>query len=182
MKSNWKVHSRERVFDNPWMELYYHDVTDPGGKPGEYTTIEFRNRAVGVIPIDEEGNTWLVGQYRFPLKEYSWEIPEGGVPYGEDLLEGAKRELKEEVGLSAANWEQIMEFNTSNSCTNEVAYIYTATDLSVGENQLESTEADMKVKKIPFEEAFDMVMKGQIKDSLSIAAILKVKLTHFSDK
>ena len=175
MENNWITHSRELVFENPWLELYKHDVTDHGGKPGTYTTVEFRTKAVGIVPIDDEGNTWLVGQYRYPLKEYSWEIPEGGVPHNEDLLEGAVRELKEEVGLTADNWQHIMEFNTSNSCTNEVAHIFIARNLTLGENDLESTEADMKVKKLPFEEAFNMVMSGQIKDSLSVAAILKVK-------
>ena len=101
MENNWITHSRERVFENPWLELYKHDVTDPGGKPGTYTTVEFRTKAVGIVPIDDEGNTWLVGQYRYPLKEYSWEIPEGGVPHNEDLLEGAVRELKEEAQIEA---------------------------------------------------------------------------------
>lgn len=175
-ENNWITHTRKKIYNNPWLEIHKHDVTDPGGQPGLYTTVEFKNRAVGVIPLDEENNTWLVGQYRFPLKEYSWEIPEGGVPYDEDLLEGAKRELKEEVGLEASSYELISEFNTSNSCTNEIAYIYLAKDLKLTTNNLESTEADLKVKKLPFDDVYQMVLDGRIKDSLSIIAILKTKI------
>lgn len=181
-ENNWITHSRELVHENPWLGLYKHDVTDPGGQPGMYTTVEFKNRAVGIVPLDEMNNTWLVGQYRYPLKAYSWEIPEGGVPYGEDLLEGAKRELHEEVGLEASDYELISEFNTSNSCTNEVAFIYLAKGLKEIGNKLESTEADLKVKKLPFEDAYQMVLNGHIKDSLSIVAILKTKILLNKEK
>ena len=125
--------------------------------------------------IDEQGNTWLVGQYRFPLDEYSWEIPMGGGPIGIDILESAKKELKEETGITASKWKNICRIHTSNSATDEEGFIFLAQELTFGETEFEDTE-DLQIKKIPFKEAVNWVMEGKITDAISIAGILKVEI------
>lgn len=127
---------------------------------------------MAIIPIDREGNTWLVGQYRYPLDVYSWEIPMGGGPIGQDLLESARRELKEETGLRAEKWTEIMQIHTSNSVTDELAIVYLAEDLTQGETEFEETEV-LQIKKLPFGQALELVMSGEITDSISVAGILK---------
>jgi 8-oxo-dGTP pyrophosphatase MutT (NUDIX family) len=126
--------------------------------------------------MDEEMNTYLVGQYRFTLNEYSWEMPEGGCPIGEEtVLETAKRELLEETGLVAEEWNEIAKLHLSNSVSDEVAYIFIARKLSQQIANPEDTE-DLKVWKLPFEEAFEMVMQSKITDAFTVSAFLKVKL------
>ncbi|MEP2773470.1 MAG: NUDIX hydrolase [Fulvivirga sp.] len=170
----WKKLNSEVKYDNPWICVEEHDVINPGGGESIYGKVSFKNKAIGIIPIDSEGNTWLVGQYRYTLDEYSWEIPEGGSPIGEDMLEGAQRELKEETGLTADTWEIIMRLHTSNSVTDEEAFIFLAKNLHQGENNLEETESDLKVLKLPLADAVQMVMEGEITDSMSVAGLLKV--------
>jgi 8-oxo-dGTP pyrophosphatase MutT (NUDIX family) len=160
------------VYENPWIRLEHHDILNPAGREGIYGKIHFKNRAMAIIPIDQQGNTWLVGQYRYALDEYSWEIPMGGGPIGKDLLDSAKRELKEETGLSAGKWTEIMKIHTSNSVTDEVGIVYLAEDLTQGETEFEETEI-LQIKKLPFSEVLDMVMSGAITDSISVAGILK---------
>lgn len=177
MKKNdnpWQTLSSEEKYDNPWINVEEHQVINPGGGRGIYGKVHFKNRAIGIIPVDSENNTWLVGQYRYTLNEYSWEIPEGGGPLEEDIFTAAQRELKEETGLTAANWEMIMRFHTSNSVTDEVGFIFMATGLTPGERQLEESESDLLLKKVPLEEALRMVMDQEITDSMSVAGILKV--------
>lgn len=171
----WRVLERRPIYANPWIEVTHHDVLDPSGRPGTYGTVHFKNRAIAVLPLDHENHTWLVGQHRFPLREYSWEIPEGGGPLGEDPLDAAKRELKEEVGLVAGRWERILDMHMSNSVTDEVSISYLARDLTLGDAEPESTE-DLKVRRVPFEDVFQMVLRGEITDALSVATILRVKL------
>jgi 8-oxo-dGTP pyrophosphatase MutT (NUDIX family) len=168
----WKTISITQVYDNPWIRLEQHDIINPVGKSGIYGKVHFKNRAMAIIPIDQEGNTWLIGQYRYPLDVYSWEIPMGGGPIGKDLLESAKRELKEETGLSAGKWTEIMQIHTSNSVTDELAIVYLAEDLTQGETEFEETEV-LQIKKLPFGQALELVMSGEITDSISVAAILK---------
>ena len=168
----WKILKVAPVYENPWIKLEQHEVLNPAGNPGIYGKIHFKNRALAIIPIDKEQNTWIIGQYRYPLDEYSWEIPMGGGPIELNLLASAKRELKEETGLIANKWTQIMKIHTSNSVTDEVGFIYLAEDLTQGETEFEETEI-LQIKKIPFREVLEMVMSGQITDSLSIAGILK---------
>lgn len=170
----WKKLSSEVKYENPWICVEEHDVINPGGGESIYGKVCFKNKAIGIIPIDSEGNTWLVGQYRYTLDEYSWEIPEGGSPLGDDILEGAQRELKEETGLTAETWEIIMRMHTSNSATDEEAFIFLAKNLHQGESELEETESDLKVLKLPLEDAVQMVMEGEITDSMSVAGLLKV--------
>lgn len=177
----WKVISSQNIYDNPWINLTEHQVINPSGGPGIYGHVHFKNLAIGIIVLDDENNTWLVGQYRFTLKEYTWEIPEGGCPIGTDPLESAKRELLEETGITAGKWEKIQRFHLSNSVCDEFGYIFLARDLSFGEAQPEETE-DLQLRKLPFEEAYQMVVNGLITDSLSVAAIYKIKLLKLEDK
>jgi ADP-ribose pyrophosphatase len=171
----WQVLSSELKYSNNWIDVTHYDVLTPRGTPGIYGIVHFHHLAVGVLPIDEEGNTWLVGQYRFPLGRYSWEIPEGGGEIGIDPLISAQRELKEETGIVAATWRKLMELDLSNSVTDEHAYIYLATDLSFGESQPEETEL-LVVKKLPFDEAYAMALDGRITDTMSVCAILRYQL------
>jgi 8-oxo-dGTP pyrophosphatase MutT (NUDIX family) len=168
----WKTLKITPIYDNPWIRLEQHDILNPAGKEGIYGKVHFKNRAMAIIPIDEEGNTWLIGQYRYPLDIYSWEIPMGGGPIGQDLLESAKRELKEETGLKAEKWTELMHIHTSNSVTDELAIAYLAEDLTQGDTEFEETEI-LQIKKLPFSEALGLVMSGEITDSISVAAILK---------
>lgn len=169
----WKILDSEVMYENNWIQVVHQNVLNPSGGKGIYGTVNFKNIAVGVVPIDKNGNTWLVGQYRFPLNEYSWEIPEGGCPDGEEVWETAKRELKEETGLIAQNWSLISKLHTSNSVCNEVAYIFLAEEITQSESQPEDTE-QLQVKKVSLKEALDMVLADKITDSMSVAGILKV--------
>ena len=163
------------MFENPWFSVEEDQVISPGGEQVSYGKVLFNNVAVGIVPIDKEGNTWLVGQTRYVLDEYSWEIPMGGSPLGEDLLVTAKRELKEETGLSAETWTPLLHLHTSNSITNEEGFVYVAEDLDVGETAFEHSE-DITVKKVPLNHAIHMALEGQITDAISVAALFKLSM------
>ena len=180
-KNSWVTLQSDIRYETPWIKVTNHEVLNPSGKPGIYGVVSFKNLAIGVIPIDEEGNTWLVGQWRYPLELYSWEIPEGGGPLGIPPLESAIRELKEETGLSARQYTEICRMHTSNSVSDELAIIYVATGLTPGESAPEESE-DLQIRKVPFAEAYQMVMDGKITDSLSMVGILKAKLWMDSGK
>ena len=177
----WTILDQKMIYENPWIELTEFQVINPSGGNGIYGKVHFKHIAVGVIPLDEDWNTWLVGQYRFTLNQYSWEIPEGGGGMDEDPLEAAKRELLEETGLIAKNWTKILTMHLSNSVTDERAVIYLARDLEQQEAQPEETEK-LSVKKIPFDEAVQMVEAGQITDAMSVAAIQKIQLLVYQGK
>ncbi len=168
----WTVLSSRDIYDNPWIHVREDQVLNPKGGKGIYGVVSFKNKAIGIIPIDKDLNTWLIGQYRYPLEEYSWEIPMGGGLIAIDKLESAKRELKEETGFTAAKWTLISRIHTSNSVTDEEGWIFLAEELSEGETEFEDTEV-LKIWKLPFKEVLDMVMRDEITDSLSIAGILK---------
>ena len=174
----WKVLSGKNIYDNQWINLTEYDVINPSGGKGIYGKVHFKNLAIGVIALDEEMNTWLVGQYRFTLSQYSWEIPAGGGNLHEDPLETAKRELKEETGLIAGKWTGILTLHLSNSITDEYGFVFLAQQLTQGQPAPEETE-DLSVKKIPFEKAYQMILEHQITDSVSVAAIQKVKLMMY---
>ena len=171
----WKTLASDVKYDNNWIRLTEHQVINPSGGSGIYGEVHFKNIAIGILPLDENYNTWLVGQYRYPLKAYSWEIPEGGGPFHKAPLESARRELLEETGLSAKNWKEIQRMHLSNSVSDELSIIYVATDLIQGIAMPEETE-QLAIKKLPFHEAYQMVQGGTITDSMSVAAILKAKL------
>ncbi|GAL82789.1 DNA mismatch repair protein MutT [Sporocytophaga myxococcoides] len=168
----WKTVSSRSIYDNPWISVREDQVINPKGGNGIYGVVTFKNIAIGIIPVDDEGYTYLVGQYRYTLNEYSWEIPEGGGPIGIDPLESAKRELKEETGFTADQWTNICTIHTSNSVTSEVGYLYLAQGLKDGESEPEDTE-ELQVKRVHLKDAVEMVMNNEITDSLSIAGILK---------
>ena len=163
----------KEIYQNPWIKVEEHQIVNPAGNPGIYGKVHFKNKALGIIPLDQDHNTWIVGQHRYPLDEYSWEIPMGGGPIGVDILESAKRELKEETGLSAGKWTEVMRIHTSNSVTDEEGFVFLAEDLTQGETEFEETEV-LLIKKLPFLEVVEMVMNGEITDGISIAGILKV--------
>ena len=169
----WKIKRASQKYNNNWISIFHEDVVTPGGKPGIYGTVHFKNSAIGIIPIDQEGNTWLVGQYRYPLRRWSWEIPEGGSPLDADPLISAQRELKEETGLSAEHWKLILEMDVSNCVSDEIAYIFLAEGLTEGESSPDDSE-ELEVIKIPLEEAIQMVHDGEIRDALSVAGLLKL--------
>ena len=172
----WTELNCREVYDNPWIRVTESQVLNPNGGEGIYGVVHFKNLAIGVIAVDDQNHTWLVGQDRFPFDgKYTWEIVEGGGPVDQDPVESAKRELLEEVGLKAENWKLIQEMDLSNSATTERALIYYATGITYHEAQPDETE-QLQVRRIPLNEAYQMVLDGEIIDSLSVAGLLKLKL------
>ena len=171
----WTTLKNTLVYDNPWISVSHRTVINPAGNPGIYGKVHFKNLAIGILPLDENLNTWLVGQHRYPLDQYSWEIPEGGAPIGSDPLESAMRELREETGLLATEWTELMRLHLSNSVSDEAGLVFIARGLKQGEADPEETE-DLKIRKLAFSEAFEMVIRGEITDAISVAAILKAHL------
>jgi 8-oxo-dGTP pyrophosphatase MutT (NUDIX family) len=171
----WSIVAAREVYDNRWIRVTHQDVITPSGEPGIYGTIHYKNRALGIVPVDAERHTYLVGQYRFALDAYSWEIPEGGGPLDVDFLESAKRELREETGLSARRWHKLFESDLSNSVSDESAIAFLACGLAQGEAAPDATE-DLAVRRVPLVEAFRMVEAGEIRDAISIMALQAVEL------
>jgi ADP-ribose pyrophosphatase len=171
----WITNKSEDIYESPWIKVVKHDVLNPAGKPATYSVVNFKNLAIGVLPIDNQLNTWLVGQWRYPTNEYSWEIPEGGGILNVDPIESAKRELKEETGIVAQYYQELMRLHLSNSATDELAIVYLATGLSFENAEPEESEV-LQLKKIPINEAYEWVMAGKIKDAISVAAIMKTKI------
>ncbi|MEP0368719.1 MAG: NUDIX hydrolase [Cyclobacteriaceae bacterium] len=172
-KNPWIKQKGKMIYENPWLRLDEDEVINPGGGISHYGKVHFKNLAIAIIPLDEDQNTWIVGQWRYALNEYSWEVPMGGGPLEIDRLESAKRELKEETGLTAKKWTEFMKVHTSNSVTDEVGYAFLAEGLTEGETDFDETE-DLEIKKLPFKELHEMALDGRITDGLSIVAILKL--------
>ncbi len=167
----WTTLSSRVVYLNPWIEVREDQVLRPDGQPGIYGVVHFENKAVGVLPVDDQGRIWLVGQYRYPVGGYSWEIPEGGGREDEPIEETARRELREETGLSAGHLELISRTHLSNSVSDEVAYVFRATGLVAGESEPEGSER-LQVRRVEWSVAWDMLQRGEITDSMSVIALL----------
>jgi 8-oxo-dGTP pyrophosphatase MutT (NUDIX family) len=172
-ESPWTTTGTAKIYENNWISVREDKVINPSGGHGIYGVVEFKNQAIAIVPVDAEGNTWLVGQYRYPLQRYSWEVPMGGQPIAEDPAAGAHRELKEETGLTAGKLTEVLQVDLSNCVSNEVGIGYLAEDLTIGEPDFDDTE-DLAIWKLPLYEAINMAMKGEITDCFSVAILLKV--------
>ncbi len=170
--AGWRTRSERLVYDNPWIRLNELQAEAPTGAQTVYGLIHFKNQAIGVLPLHEDGTVTLVGQHRLPCADYSWEIPEGGAPVGTDPLEGARRELKEETGLEASDWREVMRFQLSNSVTDEHGVGYIAMGLTQAEAEPDATEA-LAVARVPFAEALDQTLCGRIRDMITLAMLLR---------
>jgi len=173
-KNPFRTLSSREVYDNPWIRVVEHQVVKPRGGEGIYGVVHFKNRSVGVVPYDN-GKIWLVGQYRFALGLYSWEIPEGGAPQGESLEACAERELREETGIRAGRLSKLFSMHVSNSASDEEAHLFLATELEHGPSAPEDTE-ELSVKALPLAEIMTLIEAGVITDGMTIAAIFKVAL------
>jgi 8-oxo-dGTP pyrophosphatase MutT (NUDIX family) len=171
----WRRLTRRSAYANPWLEVLHDEVLRPDGSPGIYGVVHLRNAAVGVVALDEDERVLLVGQYRYTLDEYSWEIPEGGVPFDEELVDGARRELREETGYEAADWRLLFRFTMSNSVTDEVGAIFLASGLTPGEAAPEPSE-ELAVRWVALDEAIAMIDSGELTDVMSVAALARVAL------
>jgi len=172
-ESPWKTLSTKEIYDNPWIHVNEHEVINPRGGKGIYGKVHFKNQALGIVPLDEEWNTWLVGQHRYPIDVFTWEIPEGGGHLHASPLESAQRELQEETGIVANRWQLVQEMWLSNSVTDEHAWIFVAQDLRFTLPNPDETEV-LTLKKLSFQEAFNRMLAGEITDSLSVAALFRV--------
>ena len=168
------VLSSRRVYENAWIAVTEHAIQKPRGGDGIYGVVHFKNRAVGVVPY-ADGSVWLVGQHRFPLDQYSWEIPEGGAPLTEDLEDCARRELAEETGLQAGRLEKLFSMHLSNSATDEIAHVFLATDLTQGVPDWEDTE-ELAIRKVSVRELFEAVLAGEITDGITVATAFRLQL------
>lgn len=179
MVNDWQTIENELVYSNNWIEVHHNQVINPSGGKGIYGVVHFKNIAAAILPLDSDMNTYLVGQFRYPLQAYSWELPMGGVPLGQNVLAGAQRELLEETGLLAQTWTEIAQIHTSNCVTDELGYAFLAENLSQGMAQPEETE-NLQIRRLPFKEVLAMAMEGKITDSISLVTIFKVaKLKGF---
>lgn len=169
----WRRRNRRLAYENDWIQVHHDEVTRPNGEPGIYGVVHFRNRAVGIVAIDDADRVVLVGQHRYTLDRYSWEIAEGGVEGDEDLIDGARRELREETGCDATSWREIGAFDMSNSITDETGMLYLATGLTDGDAAPDATE-DLIVRRVPFDEVMSMLDRGEITDVMSQLALERV--------
>ncbi|MGB1091113.1 MAG: NUDIX domain-containing protein [Oceanobacter sp.] len=171
----WLIKESRQVYDNPWIQVNHHEVITPTGKPGIYGLVSYKNRAIAVLPLANNGDTWLVGQYRFPFKEFQWELPMGGGPLDEAPEQAALRELREETGLRAERLQSLGHYCVSNCITDEVAFAYLATGLTEGETDFDDTE-ELEIQRLPFEEALAMTLDGRITDLLTVTTIQRARL------
>jgi 8-oxo-dGTP pyrophosphatase MutT (NUDIX family) len=166
----WVRRARRIAYENPWITVWHDDVTRPDGQPGIYGVVHYRQRAVAVLPIDDAGRVLLVGQYRYTLDFYSWEVPEGGAAEGEDPLVAAQRELREETGYTADRWELLLRTHLSNSVSDEEAFCYLATGLHAGPPEPEGTE-QLRWRWLPFDEVLALAEQGVITDALTLLCL-----------
>jgi 8-oxo-dGTP pyrophosphatase MutT (NUDIX family) len=171
----WRRRSRRVAYENPWIRIHHDEVDRPDGSPGIYGVIHFENAAIGVVAVGADGRILLVGQHRYPLDRYSWELPEGGSPLDEDAADGARRELSEETGYEAASMRELFRFSLSNSVSDEIGVIFLATDLVQGEAHPEPTE-DLAVRWATLDEVLGEIDAGEIHDLMTIAGVTRYAL------
>jgi ADP-ribose pyrophosphatase len=171
----WIRRTRRVAYENPWLTVWHDEVIRPDGEPGIYGVVHFANLAVGVLVLDGADRVLLVGQHRYALDAWSWEIPEGGVPTGETAFQGARRELLEETGFEAADWRELARVHLSNSVSDEVAVLFVATGLTLGTATPEGTE-DLELRWVPFAEALEMTLDGAITDAMTVIAVERLAL------
>ena len=171
----WQRVSRRVAYSNPWIEILHDDVIRPDGKPGIYGVVHFRHLAIGVVPLDADDRVLLVGQYRYTMDHYSWEIPEGGGDLDEEPEAAARRELVEETGYSGGEWRELCRAELSNSVTDEVTVLFVASGLEAGTATPEGTE-QLQLRWVPFDEVMAMMRRGEIADAMTILAIQQLAL------
>lgn len=171
----WTRRSRRVAYENPWITIWHDEVTRPDGEPGIYGLVHFANLAVAVLALDADDRVPLVGQHRYALDLYSWEVPEGGVPFDEAPVDGARRELREETGVEAATWRELARSHLSNSVSDELAILFLATDLTAGVAAPDGTES-LEVRWVPFSEVLAMTLDGRITDALTVLAVHRLAL------
>jgi len=174
-KGSWIRNARRVAYENPWLTVWHDDVTRPDGAAGIYGVVHFANLAAGVLVLDDDDRVLLVGQHRYPIDVYSWEIPEGGVPTGETALDGARRELREETGVEASDWRELARIHLSNSVTDELAILFIATGLTHGVATPDGTE-DLAIRWMPFADVLAMTLDGRISDAMTVVAVERLGL------
>ncbi len=178
-RNPWTSLTAKTVFENPWVRVVDHEVLNPKKDPTKYGVIEFKNTAIGILALDSDDHIYLVGQWRYPLGIYSWEIPEGGGRKNVDPLLEAQRELKEETGVTAGSWRQLLSLHLSNSTTDEYAVVFLAEKLQQGEAEPEDSEV-LNIQKVHYQKAYEMVKSGEITDAISVAAIQRLYIDKIS--
>ncbi|GJM61621.1 NUDIX domain-containing protein [Persicobacter diffluens] len=172
MENPWIKLNTKTVYETPWIKIEQDKVINPSGREDFYGKVHFQQTAVGALPIDEDGKIWLVGQFRYTVDRYSWEIPLGGAEENEDLLEATKRELQEETGFSANDWKGFLHLHPSISSTDQQAYVFIARGLRAGATNPDETEV-LRQKKVTLKEALQMIDRQEITEGISVAALLK---------
>ncbi len=171
----WRRRTRREAYGNPWLTLWHDEVDRPDGSAGIYGVVHFANLAVGAVVLDDDDRVLLVGQHRYTLDAYTWEIPEGGVPDGESPLDGARREVLEETGVEADAWRELLRVHLSNSVTDEAGVLFAARARVHGAPHPDPTE-DLAVQWIPFEAALAMIETGEMTDALSVLGLQAVAI------
>jgi len=167
----WKCLSSREIYRNQWLRLREDQVIHPGGKPGVYGVIEFPP-AVGIVVVDRDEHVHLVGQHRYAVDVYSWEVPAGAAHNGEEPLAAAQRELREETGFIAGQWEPLGYSYPLNGAANCVYHMFLAQHLEPCERQPDETEF-LESKCIPLATALQQALSGEITDAFTVVAVLR---------